>query len=176
MHSVVMLLTFKLQVLKHSNEPLLHVSNVHIHNVCMPCHHPCVFVCGQLLCSTCTGFTRYLLYMLTHILRKCSESAILRSWLCVFRCCACSEKVRARSRGDKKREEYVTLGVGLLLLTKKGKSAWLLVCSDTVTKKTLLSVLVSSKTPLQIALSLSPLPTPLWILARRIQTALFLTC
>ena len=95
-----MLLTFKLQVVKHSNEHLLHVSNVHIHNVCMPCHHPCVFVCGQLLCSTCTGFKRYLLYMLTHILRNCSVSAILRSWLCVCRCCACSEKVGARSRRD----------------------------------------------------------------------------
>lgn len=34
--------------------------------------------------------------------------------------------------------------------TKKGESVWLLMHSDTITKKTLLSVLVSSKTPLQI--------------------------
>ena len=97
--------------------------------------------------------------------------------LCLFR------KSRSQVQGrcepsffNKKREEFVTLGVGLLTVTKKGESAWLLMRSDTVTKKTLSSVLVSSKTPLQIALSLSPLPTPLWILARRIQTALFLTC
>ena len=50
----------------------------------------------------------------------------------------------------KKGEEYATLGVGMLTVTRKGESAWLLMRSDNITKKTLLSVLVSSKTPLQV--------------------------
>ena len=78
-----------------------------IHNVCMPCHHPCVFVCVQMLC--------------------------------LFR------KIRSQVQG-----RYVTLSVELLKVTKKGESAWLLMLSDTVTKETLLSMLVNSKTPLQI--------------------------
>ena len=76
--------------------------------------------------------------------------------------CACADAVPVPRKSEpgpgemraklfyKKGEEYVTLGVGLLTVTRKGESAWLLMRSDTVTKKTLLSVLVSSKTPLQI--------------------------
>ena len=49
----------------------------------------------------------------------------------------------------KKGDEYVTLGVGLLKVEKKDKKAWLLMRSDNVTKKTLLSVYISPTTPLQ---------------------------
>lgn len=50
----------------------------------------------------------------------------------------------------KKGEEYVSLGVGFLTVEKKAGKAWLLMRSDTVTKKTLLSVYISSSTPLQL--------------------------
>ena len=88
-----------------------------------------------------------------------SLTSVLHSCVCV---CMCVDAVPVPKKSEpgpgemraklfyKKGEEYVTLGVGMITVTKKGESAWLLMRSDTVTKKTLLSVLVSSKTPLQV--------------------------
>ena len=100
------------------------------------------------------------------ILRECSVTILIvthRSLVVVYvRTYVCADAVPVPKKSEpgpgemraklfyKKGEEYVTLGVGMLSVTKKGESAWLLMRSDTVTKKTLLSVLVTSKTPLQV--------------------------